>query len=170
MSEENGQGLDIADEFEGVDLGDLRLNMRLVKIATRLGGAPTGSIPAATDGRAEMEAAYRFFDNSNVTPSDVLAPHRESTLGRIRQCEMVVLAQDTTEMDLTRPTQQVDGTGPLTSELRRGSYYHPLMAFDLNNLCLGTVWHKHWVREKIHPGRSEADKQRAKLSTPIERY
>ena len=168
MSESTKTGLDIADEFDGVDLGDLRLNRRVLKIATRLGGCPTGSIPAATDGRAEMEAAYRFFDNSNVTPADVLAPHREATLQRIGQCSMVVLAQDTTELELTRPTQQVEGAGPLTSEKRRGSYYHPLMAFNLENLCLGTVWNKHWVREKIHVGRSEADKQRAKLATPIE--
>ena len=168
MSENTETGLDIGDEFDGVDFGDLRLNRRLLKIATELGGCPTGSIPAATLGRAEMEAAYRFFDNSNVTPADVLAPHREATLHRIRQCKMVVLAQDTTEMDLTRPAQQVEGAGPLTSDSRRGSYYHPLMAFNLDNLCLGTVWNKHWVREKIHAGRSEADKQRAKLSTPIE--
>ncbi|TWT97418.1 IS4 family transposase [Neorhodopirellula pilleata] len=168
MSEGIKTGLEIADEFAGVDLGDLRLNRRLLKIASALAGCPTGSIPAATDGRAEMEAAYRFFDNAKVTPADVLAPHREATLQRIRQCNMVVLAQDTTEMELTRPTQQVEGAGPLTSEKRRGSYYHPLMAFNLENLCLGTVWNKHWVREKIHVGRSEADKQRAKLSTPIE--
>jgi len=168
MSESSAVGLDIADEFLGADLGDLRLNKRLLRIAARLGGCPTGTIPAATDGRAEMEAAYRFFDNPNVAPAEVLAPHREASLHRIRQCEMVVLAQDTTEMDLTRPTQQVHGTGPLTSQTRRGSYYHPLMAFNLENLCLGTVWNKHWVREKIHVGRSEADKQRAKANTPIE--
>ncbi len=132
MSEISKAGLDIADEFDGVDLGDLRLNRRLLKIATELGGCPTGTIPAATVGRAEMEAAYRFFDNPNVTPADVPAPHRQAALRRLRQCGIVVLAHDTTEMDLTRPSQQVEGTGPLASESRRGSYYHPLLAFNLD--------------------------------------
>lgn len=168
MSEMSSYGLDIADEFDGVQLGDKRLNKRVVKIATRLGGCPTGSIPAATDGRAEMEGAYRFFDNPKVSPAEVLAPHRGATLGRIRQCQMVVLAQDTSEMDLTRPTQQVEGAGPLSSKSRVGSFYHPLVAFTVDKLCLGTVWNKHWVREELHVGRSAEDKRQAKETTPIE--
>jgi hypothetical protein len=156
------------EEFKNVDLGDARLNERAMLIANRLGATPTLSIPAASHGRAEMEAAYRFFDNDKVTPHAVLAPHREATIARIKQCDLVVLAQDTTEMDLTRPQSEVQGTGPLTTETRRGSFFHPLIAFDQHKLNLGTVWHKHWVREKIHVGRSEADKQKAKNSTPIE--
>lgn len=161
-------GVNLEDEFGGVDLGDIRLNCRLFKIAGRLGASPTMSIPAATNGRAEMEAAYRFFDNDKVSPESILAPHREATLERIKQCKMVVLAQDTTEFNLTRPNSEVQGTGPLSTETRRGSYYHPLIAFDLEKLNLGTVWNKHWVREKIHVGRSELEKQKAKNSTPIE--
>jgi len=53
----------LAEEVLGAELGDLRLTKRLQKIVERLGNRPNMSIPAATDGRAEMEAAYRFFDN-----------------------------------------------------------------------------------------------------------
>lgn len=161
-------GSNLEDEFEGVDFGDIRLNHRLTMIASRLGATPAMSIPAATNGRAEMEGAYRFFANDKVSPESILAPHREATLERIKQCNVVVLAQDTTEMNLTRPCSEVQGTGPLSTEARRGSYYHPLIAFDLDKLNLGTVWNKHWVREKIHVGRSESEKQKVKLSTPIE--
>ncbi len=61
MSEISKAGLDIADEFDGVDLGDLRLNRRLLKIATELGGCPTGTIPAATVGRAGDGSRLSFF-------------------------------------------------------------------------------------------------------------
>ena len=41
------------------------------------------SVPAATRGRAEMEAAYRFFDNDKVSPEKSLRPHIEATRERI---------------------------------------------------------------------------------------
>ena len=132
----------LKDEVLQADLGDRRLNKRLGKILEKLGASPTLSIPAATDSRAEMEAAYRFFDNDNVTPQKILQPHINATLERISQCERVVLVQDTTELDLTRPRQQVEGAGPMDSEARRGSFVHPLIAFNTDGLPLGTVWQK----------------------------
>ena len=61
------------DEVRGAQLGDVRLNERLVRIVERFGESPNLSIPAATRSRAEMEAAYRFFSNENVSPEKILA-------------------------------------------------------------------------------------------------
>ena len=71
----------LADEVRGTEFGDLRLTNRLLKIADRLGCRPNMSIPAAADGRAEMEAAYRFFDNPKVTPEAIFKPHRYGRTG-----------------------------------------------------------------------------------------
>lgn len=158
----------LLDEVGGAEFGDARLSQRLLKIAESLGARPATSIPAAADGRAEMEAAYRFFRNSKVTPEAIVLPHRRATLERARQAATVLLVQDTTEVDLTRPTQQVDGAGPLQYASRLGAYYHPLIAFTAEGLALGTVWSKTWAREKIHSGRTAAEKMRAKRNTPIE--
>jgi len=157
-----------AMEFEGVDLNDKRLNKRLLRTAESLGQSCATSIPAATDGRAEMEAVYRFFDNPKVTPERIMAPHRRATVERIGRCDVAILAQDTTELDVTRPSQQVEGAGPLTHDSRRGSYYHPLMAFDRGGLALGTVWSKHWARESIHTDRTVSEKRKDTRSKPIE--
>jgi hypothetical protein len=54
-----------------------------------------------------VEAAYRFFDNDKVSPEKILQPHIEATRERISQSEVVLLVQDTTVIDLTRPKQQV---------------------------------------------------------------
>lgn len=156
------------EEFAGIDFNDQRLTKRVVLIADQLGKHCCSSIPAASDGRAEMEAVYRFMSNSKVSPEKLTEPHRQATLERIRQCDVVLLVQDTTELDLTRPSQQVTGAGPLTHNSRRGSFYHPLMAFNTEGTALGKVWHTHWVREAIHTERTAAQKREDIRGKPIE--
>ena len=71
------------EEVGVVDLGDERLDVRLELLLSALGNRPNLSIPAACGGRAEMEAAYRFFDNDKVTFDKVLQPHIARTLQRL---------------------------------------------------------------------------------------
>jgi len=158
----------LVDEVRGVDLGDKRLNRRLGKVIEELGAKPNLSIPAATDARKEMEAAYRFFDNDKVSPEKILQPHIKATHERISQTDLVLLVQDTTELNLTRPNQQVAGAGPMDCEVRRGAFFHPLMAFDSEGVPLGTAWQKTWVREAIETTLSKAEKRRKRQQTPIE--
>ena len=158
----------LKDEVLAANLGDKRLNSRLVKILEELGANPNLSIPAATDGRAEMEGAYRFFDNDKVTPQKILESHIAATRERISQCGLVVLVQDTSEMDLTRPHQQVVGAGPMDSNVRFGAFIHPLMAFDSVGIPLGTVWQKTWTRESIDTTKTTAEKAKERKETPIE--
>ena len=158
----------IEDEVVGAAFGDQRLSKRLVRLCGMLAGKPTESIPAAADSRADWEAAYRFFDNEKVTPERILKPHREASLQRIRQCETVVLAQDTTEINLTRPSQQVRDAGTLGSPTQFGTFYHPLMAFSEQSLALGMVWQKNWTREPSEAKLSKAEKAKRRSKLPIE--
>lgn len=114
----------LASEVSTAKFGDKRLTRRLEIVVDRLGAKPNMSIPAATNGRAEMEAAYRLFNNGKVTPDGIHDPHRTATLERIRQVPVVLLPQDTTELDTTRPQQQVKGAGPMECESRTGAFYH----------------------------------------------
>ena len=84
------------------------------------------------ESRTEMEAAYRFFNNGNVTPERILSRHQLRTLSRISESKVCLLVQDTTELDLTRPKQRVVGAGPLSANSRHGAYLHPLMAVRWN--------------------------------------
>ena len=158
----------MCDEVVGSDFGDVRLSRRLELIAEEFGAKPNFSIPGATSGRAEMEAAYRFFDNAKVTPEKILQPHFEASLKRIRQSDLALLIQDTTEVDLTRPQEIVDGAGPMDCESRRGAFYHPLQSFDLDGVPLGMVWSKSWAREKIEKDLTPAEKFRKRKHTPVE--
>jgi hypothetical protein len=156
------------EEFVGIHFNDQRLTNRVVTIAEQLGKHCCASIPAATDGRAEMEAVYRFMNNPKVSPEKLTERHCQATLERMQQCDVVLLVQDTTELDLTRPSQQVAGAGPLNHDSRRGSYYHPLMAFDTEGVPLGIPWYEHWVREAIQTDRTIAQKREDVRSKSIE--
>ena len=85
-----------------VRLADERLNSRYCVLLDRLSSKPTLSLPAACNGWAETQAAYRFFDNDRNTPEELLRPHYDATLERIRPYPVVLIAQDTTEFDLTQ--------------------------------------------------------------------
>lgn len=158
----------LCEETKDSYFGDKRLSDRLQKIAEEFGKQPNLSIPGATSGRAEMEAAYRFFDNPKVTAEKILQPHYEASLNRIKSCDFVLLVQDSTELDLTRPNQQVTDAGPLDCEKRRGAFYHPLQAFDLNGVPLGAVWHHLTVREKIDKTLTPKEKDLGRKKIPIE--
>jgi hypothetical protein len=157
----------IDEEMNGADLNDRRLNQRLKLILSQLSQHPTASIPAACGGYAETAAAYRFFDNDKVGFDDVLRPHQEATRIRIAAQPVVVLVPDTTEIDVTRPEQQVQGTGPLDGDTRRGAFLHLMHAFTPDGTPLGSLEAIPWARDDDAPG--HATKTRAqRAAEPIE--
>src|SRR5262249_33706834 len=93
----------VVDEMKTADLGDKRITERLKQLLSELSCRPTLSIPAACGGRAEMTAAYRFFDNQKATFENILRPHGDATRKRMAAERVVVLAQDTTEIEMTKP-------------------------------------------------------------------
>jgi hypothetical protein len=158
----------LKDEVRDAALGDQRLTKRLGTVIEQLGAKPNMSVPAATRGRAEMEAAYRFFDNDKVTPEKILQPHIEATRERISQSPIVLLVQDTTDIDLTRPKQQVRGAGPMEYETRRGAFFHPLLAFNSDGLPLGVAWQKVWTRSALKKNFTKNQSDEWLRKTPIE--
>jgi hypothetical protein len=154
-------------EMRDADFGDLRLNGRVAVLVSALGARPNLSIPAACCGRAEMTAAYRFFDNDRVTFEKVLEPHIGQTRLRMAEQKVVVLATDTTEVDLTRPNRQVTGAGHLDG-VRRGVFLHELHAFTPQGTPLGTVWAKTLNRTEGVITGTKAEKRKKRHQKPIE--
>lgn len=157
----------VMEEMKNVDLKDKRLNDRLSEILSQLGARPTASIPEACTGWAETAAAYRFFDNDKVDFEKVLQPHIEATRGRMANERIVIVVQDTTEVDLTRPEQQVTGAGRLDAGTRWGAFLHPLHAFTPDGTPLGTVHATVWCRED-KPLQPDSERSAARKNVPIE--
>jgi Transposase DNA-binding/Transposase Tn5 dimerisation domain len=149
------------DEMKSADLNDERLNRRLKELLSALGERPTASIPAACGGYSDILAAYRFFDNDKVTFERVLASHCQRTRERVAAQAVVLLIQDTTELDFTRPEQQMEGAGFLDASDRRGAFLHPLVAFTTDGTPLGACWAKVWTREEpVDETRTEYEQRR----------
>jgi hypothetical protein len=157
----------VKDELDAADLGDERLDARLGLLLSALGSRPNLSIPAACGGRAEMEAAYRFFDNAKVTFDKVLQPHVARTWQRLAEQDVGLLVQDTSEIDLTRPEQDVKGAGDLDGS-RRGFLLHEMQAFTPAGTPLGTVWAEILNRTGGVSHAPAAVKDYEKKHTPIE--
>jgi hypothetical protein len=155
------------EEMRTANLNDKRLNKRLKLILSQLSAHPTASIPAACGGYAEMAAAYRFFDNDKVYFDKVLQPHIECTRLRIVEQPVVLVIPDTTEIDLTRPQQQVRGTGPLDGNSRRGAFLHLTEAFTPDGTPLGAVHALLWTRDDDKPALSSQTRGE-RAATPIE--
>ena len=85
-------------EFRSADFGDQRLTERLQKIGSALGNAPSESIPNACEDWASVKGTYRFCDNENVDPKEILSAHGEALRSRLRSPDELLLVSDTTHL------------------------------------------------------------------------
>jgi hypothetical protein len=148
-------------ELDGIDLGDKRLNERAEILIERLGANSAASINSSCQGWNETKAAYQFFDNKKIDPQKILRPHREATINRMHEERVVLIAQDTTELDYSKhPTKD---SGVLDAEHRFGLYDHSHIAFTPERLCLGVVGVEFFSRTPESLG-----KARERRNDPIE--
>jgi hypothetical protein len=156
------------EEMATANLNDKRLDDRLTQVLSDLGDHCSASIPAACGEHAEMTAAYRFFDNDKVTWQGILEPHYEQTRRRISAQDVVLLVQDTTEVDVTRPQEQMVGAGPMDGSARFGAFLHLLEAFTPDGTPLGVASCDLWTRDKPTQSMSAKEKRRRRKAAPIE--
>lgn len=144
-------------EMSGLNLGDARLDDRACFLLDQFSQNPLGSLPATFDGWAETQAAYRFFDNARVTPDQIMLPHRQATIDRACQFGVVLISQDTTELDMNRSVE--GGFGKLNYDNRLGLLEHTSLAITPEGLTLGVTHSQVWARpiENPHKGKRNAD-------------
>ncbi len=157
----------VETEFASLDLGDKRRDCTAKRIVDQLAQIAE-SPPDACQGNASLAATYRFVDNPAVRPEAILQAHNQATIERSSQHEAVVLAQDTTTVDLTKPKRQVVGAGPLESDEKRGLFLHPLYAMTEEGLPLGIIDQVIWTREEIRTNLSKAEKERLRKDMAFE--
>jgi hypothetical protein len=122
----------VSQEFDGLRLGDARLDRRAALIAESLSAAPDASFPDMTADDGELEALYRFVNNDRVTPEELLRPHFEATVRRAASANRVVVAHDTTGFSFGGETER-EGLGRMKSASThhsQGFYGHFALAAD----------------------------------------
>lgn len=100
-------------EFGEINLGDPRLNRRLIRIADYLSESPESPINQACPDWAETKGAYRFFKNKSVCEKDILTSHVKKTAERAEKHQIVLSIQDTCFFNYTSH-KQTTGLGPIS--------------------------------------------------------
>ena len=83
------------EQFEGVELPDLRLIKRLEKIAYRMMAKPNSSIPIQNGKWKDIKATYRFYDSKKVEFLKLIQPHVNQTKMKVTKMKQILAIQDT---------------------------------------------------------------------------
>jgi len=140
----------VTQEVSGCTLSDKRLNNRLETIINTLSKNPQKSIPGNCKTWSSTQATYRFLSNPSVSAGDILKGHTQSTLDRIKGEAVVIVAQDTTFINLeTEDDKKKMGT--LTRKKKNEYLLHPSIVFTPERTNLGVLHHTLWKRpeEKV---------------------
>lgn len=143
-----------AEELRTVDLGDERLDRRLVKAVEALAEQAGRSVPQACGSAAAAKAVYRFWDNEHVDAQDIRAAHTMATCARCLVYPVVLAIQDTTSLDFTGH-RAVGGLGYLERGHLRGLKVHSTLAASEDGVPLGLLDQKVWVRADEELGKKK---------------
>jgi hypothetical protein len=148
----------VEKEIEGCEFPDERLKTRFGKLLGQLGEKIGAALPTACQDWAATKAAYRFFDNSRVDESIILAGHFAATKSRMAAAKgPILLLHDTTEFSYQRerpedigqtrriPTGRI-GREPIT---KCGLLMHSSLAVTTAGKPLGLTAVKFWTRKKF---------------------
>ena len=160
----------VTQEFARADLGDKRLDRRLVKTAELLAKAPSAPINEACGTWASTQASYRLFNNPKASPAKILEPHWKATAERMSGCGGPVLVMQDTVFFSYGKHVKTRGLGPIgksNAAHDRGLVMHNALAFTTSGVALGIVSQSTWARGEI-PAEDYQEKIERLQVTPIE--
>jgi hypothetical protein len=161
----------VTQEFAGVDLGDKRLDRRVITVAQQLVSSPTAPINEACGDWASTQAAYRLFHNPKASAQAILSPHIEATVARMRaQSGPVLVIQDTVFFSYGQHPK-TRGLGPIGKSNRageRGLIMHNALAFTTSGVPLGVLSQQVWAREAVPEEEGHQEKIERLQCTAIE--
>ncbi len=148
---EEFKGAWVAKEFAGLDLGDKRLNARLMAFADELSNHPAFPISQACEDWGATKAAYRFFRNDKFTEHDLLRPHVKSTAERCFPQPVVLVIQDMTVLGYSHHPK-TKGLGNISAPSglavpQHGLNMHAALAVTVEGLPLGLLSNNIFARK-----------------------
>ena len=135
------------NEFRAVNIGDKRLDKRLIMIAENFMNNPNAQIPQAMGNFGKAKGAYRFFDNKKVTANKIFNSHYKATKDRLNGKNIVLAIQDTTDLNYSHHTS-VTNLGPAGTDVEKGFMLHPTLAVTPEGIPLGLIDFNLWIRDE----------------------
>jgi len=155
-------------EFGTVDFGDKRLRDRLIQIVEDRAKRPdTSYLEAAGGNRGAAKGYYYFIDNprDRITPEAILQTHRQRTIERIMSEKLVLVVQDTSDLNFST-RHHTEGLGLIgtnqTGAESSGLKLHSSLALTPDGLPLGVLRSVCYAEER----KGEIGKQ--SIGRPIE--
>lgn len=140
----------VTSELESIDLGDVRLKGRAIKILKGLSESPQSSIPESIGEWTDLHGAYRFFDNDKVDSKKILDAHYDSTIDRCSKHKIVIVAHDTSSLNFfgLEKTHGLGKVGDSTNNPHtKGLIMHTAYAITPDRLALGILDQNIWARQ-----------------------
>lgn len=138
--------------FGKSDFQDKRLDKRFVKICEEFQKNPKSLISHVILNSHQCKAAYRFFNNSQVSPKKILKSHHNDLISFLEsnKYHQILEIQDTTEGDFTHHPK-TSGMGRLGSESsnRKGLECHTSLIATTDGLPLGIGSLNIWSRTQL---------------------
>ncbi len=145
--------------FAAVDLADQRRERRAVTLAARMMRHPDASLPQQIGAPSALKAAYRLLSEEDVTHAALSQPHWDATRERAGRQDVVLLIQDTTEIDHTHHPK-TEGLGPIGNGRGRGYLLQTVLAVvPQPRQVLGIAAQEPFLRKNAPKGQSCAQRR-----------
>jgi Transposase DNA-binding len=115
--------------FGQAQLQDMRRTRRAVLAAAQMASDPAASLPAHTHTWKDTKAVYRLLDEPDVTFDALIRPHWQQTRERMDSLPLVLLVQDTTDLDFAH-RRKMSGLGEIGDGNGRGWYLQTVLAVE----------------------------------------
>src|SRR6266699_6591471 len=146
--------------FGSVQLHDRRRTKRAVQAESLLGENPLGSLPAQMHTWKETKALYRLLDEPDVTFAALMQPHFQQSREQALCSPIVLLVQDTTDIDLSH-RHKISGVGQIGNERGRGFFVQTVLGvLPQSREVLGCMAQEPFVRIPAPQGEQRHERRK----------
>lgn len=153
--------------FGEVRLGDGRRTERAVKLAEAMAREPNVSLPKQLGEPKEVKATYRFLQSAQVSYEALMRPHVQQTREECQQRPLVLLVQDTTELDY-QAHPQTSGLGPIGNGRHHGFLLQTVLAVEpTSGEVLGIAQQEPFVRQPAPKGERKSERLKRERESQV---
>jgi hypothetical protein len=153
--------------FGQTQLKDMRRTRRAVTAATHMAEDPAASLPAQVQSWKDGKAVYRLLDEPDVSFDALMQPHWQQTRQRMDRLPLVLLVQDTTDLDFSH-RGKMSGLGEIGDGNGRGIYLQTVLAVEPGNReVVGCAYQHPFIRLPAPKGETRAQRRKRAKETDV---
>ena len=147
--------------FGRAQLQDRRRTRRAVLAAAQMASDPAASLPAQAQSWKDTKAVYRLLDEPDVSFDALIHPHWQQTRERMDLLPLVLLVQDTTDLDFSH-RHKMNGLGEIGDGNGRGCYLPTVLAVEPGSRqVLGCAYQHPFIRIPAPKGETRTGRAQA---------